>query len=190
MTLSLSLGIKKAATTVIAHPALVLTPVFSFWTFGPRTSGRCCAYKIAEPKICLSFRLTWINSILTFCGTFVVVAITYHIKTLRLSDNQLPSSLSLIQKMVELSVMELDLCQDYLIRDRCLDLMFVGDFGYLFSFAIATICLLLIQFLDKCSCCFCRCFKESCLPMTEKNFYDTENNFCVILSMKNKDDDQ
>ena len=75
MTLCLSLGIKKATTTVIAHPALMLTPVFSFWTFGPPTSGGCCAYKKAEQRIHLSFRLTWINYILTLSGSFGVVAI-------------------------------------------------------------------------------------------------------------------
>ena len=143
MTLCLALGIKKATSTVIAHPALVLTPVFSFWTFGPRKSGGCCAYKRAEPGICVSFRLTWFNTILTLFGMFGVVAIH---DTFIIGTNPLP--LSLLRWMFQILFL---------------------------MFAPAAICLLLIQFLDKCACCCCRCFKENCLPMTEKIVYDTEN---------------
>ena len=152
MTLCLSLGIKKATTTVIAHPALMLTPVFSFWTFGPPTSGGCCAYKKAEPKIYLSFKLTWINSLLTLCGSFGVVAIYETVISI-----DPPWDLSYLDSGVANSIFAY-----FLIITLPL-------------FALAAICLLLIQFLDRCSCCCCKCFKENCLPMTEKVVYDTEN---------------
>ena len=147
MTLCLSLGIKKATTTVIAHPALMLTPVFSFWTFGPPTSGGCCAYKKAEPKIYLSFKLTWINSILTLCGSFGVVAIFETF--LNTYPHRDPYYVHALFSYFLIFTLPL--------------------------FALAAICLLLIQFLDRCSCCCCKCFKENCLPMTEKIVFDTEN---------------
>ena len=37
------------------------TPIPTHGLIGPCTSGGCCAHKKAEPKICLSFRLTWLN---------------------------------------------------------------------------------------------------------------------------------
>ena len=149
MTLCLSLGIKKATTTVIAHPALVLTPVFSFWTFGPPTSGGCCAYKKAEQRMNLSFRLTWINSLLTLCGTVGVVAIhETFISTYHPWDPYMDGWDSLFHFFL---------------------------IGTLPLFALAAICLLLIQFLERCSCCCCTCFKENCLPMTEKIVFDTKN---------------
>ena len=45
---------------------------------------------------------------------------------------------------------------------------------YLPLFALAIICLLLIQFMDKCSFCCCRNCKENCYPMTEKIVLNTE----------------
>ena len=64
-TFYLTLGLRKATSTLIIFPALLLTPVFSFWTFGPISSKHHCIYKIKEPKIHLSYRLTWINTIFT-----------------------------------------------------------------------------------------------------------------------------
>ena len=144
MTLCLSLGIKKATSTVIAHPAFVLTPVFSFWTFGPPTSG-CCVYKKAEQRIHLSFRLTWINFILTLSGSFGVVAIH--------------------ETFISI----------YPPWDPYWGYLSVFIFYTMPLFALAAICLLLIQFLERCSCCCCTCFKENCLPMTEKIVFDTKN---------------
>ena len=142
MTLCLCLGIKKATLTVIAHPALVLTPTFSFWTFGPRRSGGCCAYKMTEPRICLSFRLTWMNSVLTLFEMLGLMAIS------ETFINQSRSFLSFVYGLFVLINVPI--------------------------FAAAVICLLFIQFLDKCECCCCGCFEENCLPMTEKTNLDTE----------------
>ena len=61
----LTLGFRKATSTLTIFPAIILTPVFSFWTFGPVSPKYCCIYKIKEPNIHLSYRLTWINAIFT-----------------------------------------------------------------------------------------------------------------------------
>ena len=75
LTLCFALGIKKTIKCIIAQPALILTPIFCFWTFGPVKSDGCCAYRRSESKICLSFRLTWFNAIFSFCGTLGMVAV-------------------------------------------------------------------------------------------------------------------
>ena len=164
MTLCLSLGIKRATQAIIALPALILTPVFSFWTFGPQSSGGYCAYKkMARQNIELSFRLTWINTLLTLGGSFGVAAIIYNLEKATRQENQL-------------SMDQLNFCDSlHVNHSSCLEITRIFSYSYLLVFGFALIPLLLIQFLDKCSCFCCRCFKENCLPMTEKSVYDTEN---------------
>merc|ERR1712223_1724192 len=79
ITISLALGIPKATATIIKFPAFVLTPAFTFWTFGPVASTACCIYRKNEPKIHLSYRFTWINALLTSCisGGLLVYAWFY-----------------------------------------------------------------------------------------------------------------
>ena len=69
VTIYMALGIRKATSTIIKFPAIVLTPAFTFWAFGPISSNACCVYKREEPKIHLSYRLTWINALFTSCMT-------------------------------------------------------------------------------------------------------------------------
>ena len=123
---------------------------------------------MAEKKISLSFRLTWINTILTLGGSFGVAATIFYFETITRSENQLLKD-------------QLNFCDAISVTlDKCLEILQLIDimsYCYLFVFGLALIPLLLIQFLDKCSCFCCRCFKENCLPMTEKAVYDTENPF-------------
>ena len=149
-TICFALGIKKAIKSIIAQPALVLTPIFSFWTFGPVKSDDGCAYRRSESKICLSFRLTWFNAILSFCGTYAMV--TLYESYIRNKGT------------------------GYWDRDGTdgTEMLLYFHGTYLPLFALAIICLLLIQFMDKCSSCCCRCYKENCYPMTEKIIFDTE----------------
>ena len=164
ITLCLSLGIKRATQAIIALPALILTPVFSFWTFGPQSSGGYCAYKkIARQNIEPRFTLTWINTLLTLGGSFGVAAIIYKLEKATRQENQL-------------SMDQLNFCDSlHVNHSSCLEITQIFSYSYLLVFGFALIPLLLIQFLDKCSCLCCGCFKEHCLPMTEKYVYDTEN---------------
>ena len=134
----------KAIKSIIAQPALILTPFFSFWTFGPVKLDGCCAYRKSESKICLSFRLTWFNAILSFCGILGLVVVH--------------------ESFISGCPWTMDPCS------------LLGHFLiiYLPLFALAIICLLLIQFMDKCSSCCCRGCKDNCYPMTEKIVFDTE----------------
>ena len=154
LTLCFALGIKKAIIRVVAHPALVLTPFFSFWTFGPVKLDSFCTYRRSETKICLSFRQTWLNAILSFCGTFGMVAL--HETFYAQNPWKINLSLILAKKGTDVEVLSWFLV------------------AYLPLLAISIICLLLIQFMDKCSSCCCQSCKENCYPMTEKKVLDTE----------------
>ena len=68
--LYLALGIKKGMSTIMMYPALVMLPALSCVTFGPVSEGRdiWSMYKKDEPKIQFSWRLTWVNMIMTICG--------------------------------------------------------------------------------------------------------------------------
>ena len=56
-------GPKRTLRLMFQFPALFLTPVFSFWTFGDK-KGYFCKDQINR-KVQLSFTLTWINFSLT-----------------------------------------------------------------------------------------------------------------------------
>ena len=60
----------------MTHPALLLTPALTFWTFGPIKSGGCCDDWRKQTEICLSFKLTWINALLTTASTLVLAVIS------------------------------------------------------------------------------------------------------------------
>ena len=150
---------RKASRLFISDPAFLLTPVFSFWTYGPTTpGGGCYAIGIPKPKISFSFRLTWVNSFLTIVGPFLVVMsydflIRYNITTLFTADSFLGN-------------------QSFL-------LFFISYPTPLF--AVALTCLLLVQHLGKCSGCCCKCFTENCLPMTDKTETFVKTNRTEIL---------
>ena len=149
VALSLALGFRKATSTVIEYPGLVLTPVFSFWTFGAvKLSGRSNPYRRSEERICLSFRLTWINAVIQFCGMLVLLAV--HETWIRT-------------------------CTPWTFADMedCW-LLFFFVVSFLPTFVFTTICHILIQTMDKCSF-WCKCCKETCFPMTEKRIFYAEN---------------
>jgi len=56
VTLLYALGFTRGLATIAKYPAFVIMPVFTFWTFG------------GSSQIKLSFRLTWINTLITLAG--------------------------------------------------------------------------------------------------------------------------
>ena len=66
MTILLSsVGPKNSFKIIFQYPAIILTPVFSYWTFG---DPRGCCKRNPDNKLKMSFRLTWGNTILTTFG--------------------------------------------------------------------------------------------------------------------------
>ena len=54
------------------YPALIVTPMFSFWTFGTTIKTDCgvcyCSVFKEDHKIMISTKLTWLNILVSFAG--------------------------------------------------------------------------------------------------------------------------
>ena len=67
-----SIGFKKTIKTITQFPALILTPIFSYWVFGPMESKSCSNLCCREnSRLGLSFFHTWINAGLTIVGQII-----------------------------------------------------------------------------------------------------------------------
>ena len=67
-----SIGFKKTIKTITQFPALILTPLFSYWVFGPMESKSCSNLCCREnSRLGLSFFHTWINAGLTIVGQII-----------------------------------------------------------------------------------------------------------------------
>ena len=64
---------RKLPATIIKYPALLLTPVFSYWSFGC-ASGCSCK---GQNHVKVSWWLTWGNFIITFFGILSMLGIEY-----------------------------------------------------------------------------------------------------------------
>ena len=68
-----SIGLKKSFKVCWKYPALVLTPVFGTWTFGPvrrsQSLSNCCTTPNERISINVSFFHTWINYAITLAGS-------------------------------------------------------------------------------------------------------------------------
>ena len=143
---------RKGTSAILAHPALILTPAFTCWTFGNEfllscsatQAEACCICQRGAPQLRVSFRLTWINALMTITGCLVWTSRFY-------GRNATLDSFTHLLTAPNLGTYITMTCP-YLL--------------------VSLITLLLIQFLDKCTNCCCGCFKQNCLPMYEKVRYD------------------
>lgn len=65
VVMALTVGITKSVRIVLQYPALLMTPVFSYWTFGDMTG---LFMGNAKNNLKISFKLTWGNVIITLMG--------------------------------------------------------------------------------------------------------------------------
>ena len=69
-----SIGFRKTQKTVVNFPALILTPAFSYWVFGPVEAFSCQTWcRGGNSRLGLSFLHSWINFIITVSGQLVFV---------------------------------------------------------------------------------------------------------------------
>ena len=67
-----SIGFKETIKTITQFPALILTPLFSYWVFGPMETKSCSNLCCQEnSRLGLSFFHTWINAGLTIVGQII-----------------------------------------------------------------------------------------------------------------------
>ena len=75
-----SIGFKKTIKTITQFPALILTPIFSYWVFGPMESKSCSNLCCREnSRLGLSFFHTWINAGLTIVGQIIFSCLFFDI---------------------------------------------------------------------------------------------------------------
>ena len=67
-----SLGFRKALKTATQYPAMIMTPAFSYWVFGPIESSLkstfCCS---RTSRLGVSFLHSWINAGVTILGQII-----------------------------------------------------------------------------------------------------------------------
>merc|ERR1740122_110477 len=75
-------GFKNTAKLVWQYPAMILTPIFSCWTMGPKktnsTNKSCCGcWSSNDMRIGVSFFFTFVNFFITISGSLFCLLITH-----------------------------------------------------------------------------------------------------------------
>ena len=65
-------------STIATYPTLLIVPTLTFLTFGPIPIN----WQIDEKRIHFSFRLTWVNAVLTLCGSAAPLVLTWHAQSI------------------------------------------------------------------------------------------------------------
>ena len=152
--LILTVGPRRALSTMKTYPAIVLTSCFSFFTVGPvATASSCSAHFNGERrKIRISFFHTWINVIITFAGLSMIPS---------------ASSINLYVEN-DLGVVSEDFYSNLLllISFTSVPVLVLGG----------VLPLILIQLLDRCqSCCCTSCLRHNCLPIRNLAILDADH---------------
>ena len=153
--LSLTIGLRKLPATIIKYPALLLTPVFSNWTFGC-ASGCSCR---GRNHLKVSWWLTWGNLVITTFGVWSLFGICYangH-KFHRGYD-------SFFRVMTDFSPSGAGL-----LGIPCSTLL-----------SLSWITLIILQILPKCHNCCCMCCQTNCFPVFQETVLDADRPLEVI----------
>ena len=72
-------GWKNTGRLIWTYPAMILIPIFSFWTMGPpKTSNSCCGRCSRSDTIEVSYFYTFFNAIITIIVQSSFVFFNYH----------------------------------------------------------------------------------------------------------------
>ena len=147
-----SLGFKRACIVILNYPALVLTPCFGTWTFGPikqqnSSTSNCCT-TCKSDLLAVSYLHTWINYAISVVGSITTF-------------------------FVWIKVDSYATFEDFL-RLRG------GTFLVLISWIIILIILPMsigfIHAVDNCCKCLCTCCPAKCFPVIERTELRVDNN--------------
>ena len=158
------MDLKSALYLIWMYPAIILTPMYSYWTIGPvqnefNTEGICyLTYK--GRKLIISFKHIWINVFITTIGCSINYFIFHVIMDLSLSEKDfiIFYNHSIIFTMYSYH------------RDNWVLLAF------LIFLSLSILLIILIQFIDRYSKTICcNCFESNCLPITKITILDVDN---------------
>ena len=155
-------GFKNAAKACFNYPALVLTPCFGTWTFGPEvqnnessSNSKCCIF-CESNKISVSYKHTWVTFGISLIGAIVTFVVGYENQYEKISN-----------------------------FDR--DVTNFFEYGYgpewkagatmislVLTIVILPILIGFVQGVDKCCNC-CTCCPTKCVPVVERIELDVDN---------------
>ena len=91
---------KKTLNTLLHYPPLILTPVFSIWTFGPPGPGFQCK---RQNMIKISWFLTWGNLILNTIEIMILIGIAYQNRHSQFLDHTWTASIEIVRSCKDFS---------------------------------------------------------------------------------------
>ena len=173
-----SIGLKKSFKVCWKYPALVLTPVFGTWTFGP-VSNCCSTTPNERNSINVSFFHTWINYAITLAGMaafFVAEVESYD--CIKRAHTRFPCFRWQQSKYSGF----FELLYDTTVRGEFTFYDTRGE-GYVTFFFISWINLVFflpifigfLQAVEKCCCCLYEPCQIKCFPVIQKTKLNVEN---------------
>ena len=144
-----TLGFKKAAKACFNYPALVLTPCFGTWTFGPaagnnESTSNCCG-SCKTNKSRASYKHTWVSYGITLIGTIVTFVLGYE------------------NSWRKFSTFGQDSAVVWLV------------ISWVLIIAILPILIGFVQGVDKFCNFLCKCCPTKCFPVVERTELDVDN---------------
>ena len=147
-----TLGFKKACKACLNYPALVLTPCFGTWTFGPAVknneSTSKCFMSCESNKVRVSYKHTWINFGISFIGAIVTFFVGYENSHLKVSN------------------FGTDVTRRHETVLVCI--------SWVLIIVILPICIGFVQGVDKGCNCLCKCCPTKCFPVVERIELDVD----------------
>ena len=75
-------GFKNTAKLVWQYPAMILTPIFTFWTMGPKktnsTNKSCCGcWSSNDMRVGVSYSYSFLNAFISISGSLLCLFITH-----------------------------------------------------------------------------------------------------------------
>ena len=148
-----TLGFKKATKVCFIYPALVLTPCFGTWTFGPAvqnnesTSNSCMSCESNE--ISVSYKHTWVTFGISLIGAIVAFFVGYEPAWQEVSD---------FGKDPHIYYWEPQAAIISLVLTTVVLPILIG----------------FVQAVDKCQKC-CTCCPTKCFPVIQRTELDVDN---------------
>ena len=181
-----SIGLKKSFKVCWKYPALVLTPAFGTWTFGPVHRSQClsnCCPRNERNSINVSFFHTWINYAITLVGMaafFVAEVESYDCINLKSGENPHFSCFRLKWKQSKYTGF-FELLYDTFVNGEFnfYDEKGEGYVSYIFiswiNLFFLPIFIGFLQAVEKCCCCLYEPCQIKCFPVIQKTKLNVEN---------------
>ena len=152
-----TLGFKKAFNVCLNYPALVLTPCFGSWTFGPgvqtNASTSNCCMSFESHQIRASYFHTWVNYGIALVGAIITFFVGYY----------------------DLSRFDIDVKNFFTSGFRDQWVAGVVLISWFLILVVLPICIGFVQTVDNCCNFLCKCCSSKCFPVVQHSVLDVDN---------------